>query len=262
MDQALSDFQIILTRPYAQSKNLQKILEDNGAKVIIFPCFAINKINLTSVAKQNLIKDFQTSDFIIFITQNAAYNLEQNLAEVINNPKIISMGQTTTKAIENLNLSVNYTSPPGQSAKDLLNIDWLQNIKDKKITILKGSGGLNVLQEGLKAKGAIVTEYDLYVRQAPEVSSNFFLDWDLDQNYSNNIFVFTCVSAIENLLAILPDQYKSWVFDQHWVVVSDRIGQAALKLGLDRSKLVVASSPTDQDITDCILSFVAKYKKT
>jgi uroporphyrinogen-III synthase len=95
---------ILITRPLAQSENLQSLLNGLEIDYELFPAFEINKIN-TKTSRQQY-------DVIIFISTNAVMYAEEYFKKLFIKPfKIFAVGPVTAKILKGLmNRFLKYSS--------------------------------------------------------------------------------------------------------------------------------------------------------
>jgi len=83
-------------------------------------------------------------------------------------PVIYAIGPETRRQLAHLGLSS--TSSESADSEGLLSLNDLQNIDGKRILIVCGTGGREILQQQLQDRGAVVDRAEVYQRLAAEVT--------------------------------------------------------------------------------------------
>lgn len=190
---------IWLTRPLAQLSQLKKDLELLGAQVLALPLLDIRPLPIDSVAKQRLL-DLDCYDLVFFISTNAAQiGLDvifswwpQYPAHIVN----FAVGPSTAAIIESAGLLVKFPKDR-TSSEALLELPQLQKIEGKKVLIVRGAGGREILAEGLVARGASVDYIELYERRVPEYSTDYLRECLLQ--HKPDAVVISSAEALDNL---------------------------------------------------------------
>src|SRR5687768_2780505 len=143
----LTNKNIWLTRPSEQISELRLELESLGANVLSFPLLAIRALTPAPAVKQRLM-NLDQYDLVFFVSTNAAkIGLDviaglwpQYPAHILN----FAVGPSTAAEIESRALPVCYPQDR-MSSEAMLELPQLQNISGKKILIVRGVGGREIL---------------------------------------------------------------------------------------------------------------------
>ncbi|WMW22429.1 uroporphyrinogen-III synthase [Methanolobus mangrovi] len=143
------------------------------------------------------------SDYVIITSANGIdFTLNkipsdnrEKFIEALNATKVIAIGPTTRKALENL--GINVIGMPGVYSSEGLVEFLCPNIKGKVVDTARSFYGSSLLIEGLKDCGAEVHETNVYTLTKPEgdVQEDFMrrvLDGDVD------VFAFTSSMMVRN----------------------------------------------------------------
>jgi uroporphyrinogen-III synthase len=118
------------------------------------------------------IMNIDEYDIVISVTSNAstlAYEwIDQYWPQLPLNPTWFAVGQSSAQPL--LALGMNITCPEGRHSEGLLALSELQNIQDKKVLILRGKGGRELIAETLSERGATVSYAELYQRAPVDIS--------------------------------------------------------------------------------------------
>ena len=117
---------ILITRPLAQSENLQSLLNGLELDYELFPAFEINKINTKTSGQQY--------DVIIFISTNAVKYAEEYFKELFIKPfKVFAVGSITAKKLIDRGIQVDCYPKNNASSNELLAMPDCEGLKNKKI---------------------------------------------------------------------------------------------------------------------------------
>ena len=240
---------IAITRPIDQAKKLAALIEQAGGTPILFPLIAITPLNDYSQFNA-VISNIASYDWAIFISSNAVQNGMPRLLKVgiPSTLKFAAIGPVTASELQSFGVK-NVLIPQGNfDSESLLVLPEMQAVNGKKVLIVRGIGGRDVLAESLKARGGTVTFAECYQRGNPQTNCDL-----LAQLYSENKLhgiVVTSSEAMRHLLDLTGD--AGWLRNVTLFVNHARIAELPLQLGL---KVVIADALGDeamlQTITSC-----------
>ena len=145
-----------------------------------------------------------TADVIIFQSKNAVRHLDYPLKQ--SDARIFCVGPYTGHFLKRkFGLDSNYPKK-NFSADGLLSELKLNDLKDKKICLIKGDDGIDTINEKLKVKNK-VNIINTYKRSLIE---NFIVESDLS-NEEVNVFISmskTSMHALKSLISQFHDKYK------------------------------------------------------
>ena len=99
MASSLADLSIVITRPAHQAAALQNMLNELGARTILFPCIDIKPVLINEIAIP-----LSEVDIFIFISPNSVEYGFQAMPKLLNqaasNSQIAAVGQATAKALK------------------------------------------------------------------------------------------------------------------------------------------------------------------
>ncbi|WP_028863486.1 uroporphyrinogen-III synthase [Psychromonas aquimarina] len=131
-------------------------------------------------------------------------------------------------------------------SEGLLALPYLSNIQGKRILILRGLGGRELLSETLTARGAVVEYYQPYQRVAIELSGPLLTEkW---QQLNINGVIISSVELLERLLVVVPEVEHKWLKSLTIYAPSKRITAHAVSLGWSAAEVLPGIS--DQKIVD------------
>ncbi len=243
---SLTGIGIAITRPIDQAKKLAALIEQAGGTPILFPLIAITPLKDYSQFEA-VISEIETYDWAIFISSNAVQNAMPRIAKLGIPPslKFAAIGPVTASELQSFG-AANVLSPKDRfDSESLLALPEMQAVKNKKVLIVRGIGGRDVLAESLKARGAQVTFAECYQRINPQTNCNL-----LAQLYSEKKLhgiVVTSSEAMRHQLDLAGD--ADWLHNVTLLVNHVRIAELPVQMGL---KVLVADAPSDEAMLQTI----------
>lgn len=249
-------WRVVVTRPLAQAKPLNDALMHLGVTPVPLPLLQIRSVVLSGDAIQTALSQIATAHYVIITSANVIAHCPPALIQALKNTLIITMGQTTSDSLAPFGLSVAFTPPPGTTSESLLEAPLFAvgHVRDKPIVLLTGVGGRTVLQDVLTERGARVHTVRCYEALAPtqlDVASQC-AQWQ--QAGDPLCFVITSLHILNNLVALTPPDALAWLRTQPLIVVSDRIKDAAVRLGFEQ--ILVSGSADVQGLLTAIKSLI------
>lgn len=232
---SLLDLKILITRPAHQARELAiQIKRFNGVAI----CFPTLEIVATPIKPLTLaLEKLPIYDFVLFISPNAvfksAYPIHKLWPNWPQHVKTVATGPGTVLALKQHKLPSDYYPEKDFSGVGLLALSALQDLKQKKILILKGQGGRSYLAKELKSRGAYISRLNVYKRQLPESAKN-----NIPDKNTADVIICTSHSGLKNLVHLLYPSWEDILFEQQLLVISPRIADSAKKLGFVKSPLI------------------------
>ncbi|WP_133468055.1 uroporphyrinogen-III synthase [Paraglaciecola marina] len=142
-------------------------------------------------------------------------------------------------------------TPIEARTEGLLALPQLNQVSDKKIIIMKGYGGRELLVDTLKKRGALVDEWEVYERvkiAKPESTQ----DWQQEQ--------IRCIIATsgEVIQAAFEHFENTWLQTRDWIVVSKRTAEIAEKMGVNH--IHVSRDASDKAIIQCAQLYLTRAR--
>lgn len=251
----LSGLTVVVTRPRHQAGEFQRLLQAAGAKCILFPLIAIEPIagTLAADAVAKLMKLY-TYDTVLFISANAVdYSLalldvsqRQQLAQLT----IGAIGKKTAQLLQAQGLAVSLVPPAGFTSEAFLALPAVQDLAERRILIIRGVGGRELLAQTLRARGASVDYCEVYQRFAAESEPAL-----LNQHYQQGQLDIIAITSIEGLKQLMATFAQSdWITTIPLLLGNKRIAEQARELGFT-GELVIASDPSDQAMLDALVQW-------
>lgn len=236
----LTGIGIAITRPINQAKKLAALIEQAGGTPILFPLIEIEPLKDYSQFEA-VTSEIETYDWAIFISSNAVQNGMPRLLKqgIPSNLKFAAIGPVTASELQSFGVKDVLIPNDRFDSESLLALDEMHAVSNKKILIVRGVGGRDVLAETLKARGAQVAFAECYQRINPQTNCDL-----LTQLYSENKLhgiVVTSSEAMRHLLDLAGD--AEWLHNVTLFVNHARIADSPLQIGL---KVLVADAPGDE----------------
>jgi len=158
---SLDGLRVLITRPQQQAKDLCEMVEDAGGIAIPFPV-----INIKPIATQNWSNiALAEQDMIIFVSRNAVTFFIAGIeGDLPVNIQLVAVGAATATSMSEHGLRVDIQPPEPAGSESLLAMPALNNVKDKKVLIVRGQGGRELLADTLTTRGAKISYIEIYQR--------------------------------------------------------------------------------------------------
>jgi uroporphyrinogen-III synthase len=253
---------VVVTRPARQAEALVRSLEAAGARVYRFPVLDIVPPDDAGVAR-GLFQDLRAFHLAIFISANA---VERGLAlmnmagGLPGGLRIGAVGRATAAALGARGIRVDLVPGARCDSEALLAMDALQGpaIAGRRVLIVRGEGGRELLGETLRQRGARVDYAEVYRRARPEVAPESLLD-PLSRG-EVDIIVVTSGEGLRNLYEMVGEAGSPWLFHIPLLVVSERVAGLARTMGW-RTAPRVAPGAGDEAILEALIRWRAQLAR-
>jgi uroporphyrinogen-III synthase len=249
---ALQGVGVLVTRPEQQAMPLCRMLNAEGAD-----CHRLAAIEIKPLADRHQLGErlglLEHYDLIVFVSANAVRFGAALLAQKRDLP-LAAVGPATLRALNQAGYRVSVLPDNGYDSEGLLAHPRLAHLAGRRVLIVKGTGGRDLLATSLLERGATVDYACVYERR-PATPSAAELDILASDFAPARVKVITATSLeIGTQLLSLATPALRRLFDQaHWLVPSDA-GLAEHGLSAPR---IVAASAEDQDLVSALLRWRA-----
>lgn len=247
-DRPLAKRTILLTRPGRISEQLKKNIEDAGGRALHLPSMEIHAVTEPGAVKQ-LLAGLTEFDILIFVSRNAvkyACEIFPGIVSTTHDKIVFAIGSGTNEELQTAGFKqVTYTNS-NTGSEALLALDELQqkNILNRKIMIMRGEGGRELLGETLLARGAEIQYVELYSRVKPQVEPVIISNMWREER--PDAVVLTSADGLSNLLEMTAEKDRSIFLNTRLVVISQRLKSIAESLGFN-AVIKVAMGYSDDD---------------
>jgi uroporphyrinogen-III synthase len=224
-DTSLAGVGVLVTRPRHQSDSLINAIKDCGGNPVRFATIEIVARDAASIAAE--VENLAAPEIVIFVSSNAV----QHGLQYAEGAQIAVVGPATAAAIEAAGQSVDIKSAAGFDSEHLLAAAELFNVTGRRIRIIRGQDGRELLADTLRARGAQVDYLQVYERITPLYSLDdveaLVAVWESGQI---NVVTAMSVASFNNLVELLPESATALLSRTPLVTPAERV----LKEALDR----------------------------
>ncbi|HAS6345332.1 TPA: uroporphyrinogen-III synthase [Vibrio vulnificus] len=233
---------VLVTRPAEQGQALCQLLQQAGVPALQQPLIDI----VANSSLNTLANDLKQSDVIIAVSQHAVQCAERILkAQQQNWPQnalYLAVGQKTAHYLSKVtHQDVNY--PTVSDSEHLLQLPEFNRIAGKRVLILRGNGGRELIRQALSQRGADVRYCETYQRELIPFDAVSSLTLWRDQGVDT--LIVTSAEQLDYLHAQMSDEGKFWLYQQRLLVPSERIAAIANRLGFTQVCNVGSASNKD-----------------
>lgn len=230
MTQSLHGLRVLNTRPKDQAPALSQQIMEAGGVAIECPTLEIIPTNTNWVVS---LPDLATVKVALFISANAVHHCFKALRlHQITWPlhiKLIAIGQATAAALAVYGLQ-GAEVPQHPDSDHLLKLKTVDQLKNKTVLLFKGQGGRQLIEMGLKERGAHVLPVIVYERVIPAIPrDNIELLWRQDLV---DIVLLTSEQSMHNLFEMFGKEAHAWLKGKPCLVISDRLARCAKLSGM------------------------------
>ena len=248
----LSGKTIWVTRPAQQAGELCRMIAQRQGAPVLLPTLVIRPVSADVCSADNR-QWLARADIIIFISKNAvvhACDLFLNLVDMLRDKTALAVGQATARCLSELGFrQVGQVGSGGSDALLRLPVLSAEQVRGKRVVIVRGQGGRETLRSTLLARGAEAGYLEVYRREKPTISQADMNKFWHDQ--TPDIVIITSLAGLDNLVELTPDEQGERLLETGLVVMSDRICQQAAQSGFKR--IGVATDNTDAGLVDALL---------
>ncbi|HEY9148355.1 MAG TPA: uroporphyrinogen-III synthase, partial [Gammaproteobacteria bacterium] len=140
-------------------------------------------------------------------------------------------------------------------SEGLLALPGLQAVRGKRILILRGNGGRELMAATLRDRGAQVDYAEVYRREPPDTAAA-----EAGWLGKTDIITVTSSEALQNLVALTDVAQRPQLLAKPLVVVSERAAALAHALGF-KSPALVTPQTSDEAIVEAVSQWAAANPK-
>ncbi|OGS91045.1 MAG: uroporphyrinogen III synthase [Gallionellales bacterium GWA2_60_18] len=251
-DHALKGLKIAVTRPRDQAVPLVQKIEQAGGIPLLFPLLEIAAAPDTQTLHEQVSR-IARSDLAIFISPNAVqYGMAAIRAAGVALPaslRIAAVGQGSARALRELGIADVVVPVDRFDSEGLLALPALQDVAGKRVMILRGDGGRELLGDTLKARGAQVEYVACYRRSKPQLDMAALL------REAPDALTATSGEALEHLWQSAVESQRDALRDSPLFVPHARIAGLAQRQGWRR---VILTDAGDDGLLDGLIAWAGK----
>ncbi|MDP4530240.1 uroporphyrinogen-III synthase [Alkalimonas delamerensis] len=240
---------LLITRPAGKADGLLASLDQLGYQYLYQPLIATQLVPIKAKEQQWL----QQADQLIFVSVSAVTSLQQQLDASTLAAPLRAVGHTTATVLQQwTGREVLY--PDDQRSEGVLSMPCMQQVDGQNIVIVRGQSGRELMKQGLQQRGARVRYVQSYHRLPIELDGCAL--YALWQQQVSCILV-TSEEIMRRLFSLLPVEGHDWLRSRYWILVSPRMHDAALTLGIPVSKIILADNANDS----ALMAAIGHYKR-
>lgn len=248
----LAGLHVVVTRPRGQEQQLCELIEAAGGVSLHYPVLEIED----SPQQEQLSRQFQhlrEFDLLIFISPNAVargmnlINAQGGLPEGL---QTATVGRGSGRELKRiLGREPDFVPASQFNSEGLLALPQMQEISGKRVLIVRGEGGRELLAETLRERGAEVEYAEVYRRSRPEVDNSALMHaWARNEI---DIIVVTSGDGLRNLYDMVGQLGRQWLRKTPILVINERLVALARELGLEQAPIIAAEA-SDSGIVDAL----------
>lgn len=239
----LAGKRILVTRPKGQETRLCELIEAAGGEAIRFPVLEIAPAAQAPAALARLAQ----FDLFIFISPNAVthgMNLIEQAGGLPTAARLATVGQGSARELQQrLGRAVDIVPGGRFNSESLLAEPAMADVAGKRVLILRGKGGRELLANTLRERGAEVEYAEVYQRLCPAAEGR---PWE----QAIDIITVTSGEGLRNLYAMVGQSGRTWLRQTPLLVINGRLGEIAHELGI--ATTVVSRQASDDSIVEAL----------
>ncbi|GAB2928588.1 uroporphyrinogen-III synthase [Rheinheimera gaetbuli] len=252
-EQTAHSIPFLITRPAGKADNLLAALDEIGAGYLYQPLITTAQVNITPYDIQQL----QQADAVIFVSVSAVISLQNQLEAALLQAPLFAVGQTTAMALQRW-LGREVSVPDDQRSEGLLLLPQLQQLAGKNIVVVRGNAGRELIKQGLVARGAAVRYVQSYKRVALPLDGELLCQqWQLA---GIRCIVATSNEILQQLFTLVPKEHHHWLTQRDFILVSPRMRDSALALGIAEQHIILADNANDWALLSAISQLKREYQ--
>lgn len=236
---------VVITRPLAQCEDLARAVKALGRTPVLLPLLEISALDDTS-ALQAELAGLAGYAMVAFVSPNAIDAAFAHIDQWPAGVTIAVVGEGSRAALARHGLTdanatiVSPRDPAHSDSENLLQSIDLAALAGRRVLIVRGQSGRELMADGLRAAGAIVSPVVAYRRSVPPLSAAM-ADTLRGLLAAPNDWIITSSEALRGLMGLLSemesDAAVAKMQQQHLIVPHARIAETAAALGLTRLTL-------------------------
>lgn len=246
---------ILVTRPAHQADAICALIEAAGGRALRLPVLDIRPAHDMAAVEAGLGR-LAEYGVAVFVSANAVHYTWEALAPRPWPPQvaIAAVGAATARALMERGLRVAYVPEQAYTSEALLALPALQDMRGRRVLILRGNGGRDHLREILSARGAVVDYLEVYRRVQPDIDpAPWLARWRNDEIAA---VLVTSGESLRKLWTIVGTLGVELLRATPLIVPHARIRSLARELGLDGA-VIVADDATDAAMMKALSAYFA-----
>ncbi|MFK8770899.1 uroporphyrinogen-III synthase [Aeromonas caviae] len=229
----------LVVRPAAQANQLVQMLRQLGHAPLCCPLLETRP----GCDLPHLGDMLREADLVIAVSMHAVHFAHHFLLQTGQTwPHIdyFAVGQASADAFAEAGIQA--LCPADPRSEGLLALPALQGVSGRRVLILRGNDGRDLIARTLASRGALVHYCATYERHYPDLDGDALTrHW---QAAGLDSLLITSGELLQRLLALVPGPQHPWLYDRLLVVPSPRVAEMAEGAGFTR--IVIAQGAFNQ----------------
>lgn len=229
----------LVVRPAAQANQLVQMLRQLGHAPLCCPLLETRP----GCDLPHLGDMLREADLVIAVSMHAVHFAHYFLLQTGQTwPHIdyFAVGQASADAFAEAGIQA--LCPADPRSEGLLALPALQRVSGRRVLILRGNDGRDLIARTLASRGALVHYCATYERHYPDLDGDALTrHW---QAAGLDSLLITSGELLQRLLALVPGPQHPWLYDRLLVVPSPRVAEMAEGAGFTR--IVIAQGASNQ----------------
>lgn len=245
----LAGLRVLVTRPAHQAEELCRLIEGAGGEAIRFPAIDIRPWAGAGAADR--LARLGDGDLAVFVSANAVECARPYLPRPLPpGVQFAAVGRATARALQRAGLPVHLAPERGFDSEALLALPQLQEVRGRRVVIVRGQGGRELLADTLRRRGASVDYAEVYRRALPQGAdvAGLRARW---ADSGIDVVVATSADGLRNLETLLGAAGRPLLQRTPLVVIGERMLKMARDMGVCAPVLV--SDPSDAALVDALI---------
>lgn len=231
---------LVITRPVGTAGALARRVRALGGTPVLLPGLAVRGPDDVAAARAALRAGL-AGELVIF-SSPAAVRHAAALMPLRTGAVVLAVGQGTARALRRHGVP-DARVPGQQDSEGLLEHPLLQDLQDRRVTLVGAPGGRGVLRGQLAARGARLREVQVYRRVPPRLDRRHVAAL-LGLPRSARVLL-SSGEALQNLCRLLPPPALARLRAATAVVSSERLATAARDAGFARIERAASAMAGD-----------------
>jgi len=232
---------IVVTRPAGQAERLAELVSAAGGRAFLFPAIEIERLPERPLSR---LEEFDLAVFVSPTAVECAFDRVKHAGV-----PVAAVGSGTRRALQALGAHEVLAPETGADSEALLALPELHEVAGKRILIVRGEGGRELLADTLAARGARTEYLECYRRMLPHADmAPLIAAWDRGEVDALSV---SSTASLDNLITLLgvPRLAAKPLFVNH-----ARVAERAREVGIP--ELVVAG-PGDEETAEALVAYFA-----
>ncbi|KGQ70126.1 uroporphyrinogen-III synthase [Chelonobacter oris] len=223
---------ILVTRPEPNGETLCQLLNQHGFATLYTPLFSIEKGSDLNRLPQQL-QNLQSGDYVFAVSKNAIRYSDQVLKNIglrwRSDLHYFTVGRRSAEYLTALGENPVAYPYPNENSEGLIRLPQMQQLSNKRLLILRGNGGRELLRRQAEIRGATVDVLECYQRIPKEYDN--IQQISIWKRAGINTIIVTSHEILRYLVEFVPKNDHNWLTQCHLVAISPRIVKLAKDYG-------------------------------